>query len=73
MLYRYMGTPTADNALESFPDADQVSSYAAEAMNWAVSAGIIGGTGDGTLNPSGSASRAEVATMLQRFTGVLVK
>jgi hypothetical protein len=74
MLYRYVGTPAVDSAAaQNFPDAGQVNSYAADAMNWAVSAGIIGGTGDGTLNPSGSASRAEVATMLQRFTGVLVK
>jgi hypothetical protein len=73
MLYRYVGTPVTDAAASAFPDADQVSSYAAEAMNWAVSAGIIGGTGDGTLNPSGSASRAEVATMLQRFTTTLLK
>jgi hypothetical protein len=73
MLYRYMGTPVTDAAASAFPDADQVNSYAADAMNWAVSAGIIGGTGDGTLNPSGLASRAEVATMLQRFTTTLVK
>jgi hypothetical protein len=73
MLYRSIGSPTVDNATAGFPDAASVSSYAADAMNWAVSAGIIGGTGSGTLSPDGTAGRAEVATMFQRFTDVLVK
>ena len=44
-----------------------VSSYATDAMRWAVSSGIIGGMGDGTLAPQGNATRAQVATMLMRF------
>lgn len=71
MLYRYAvskgmvkGPATAD--LSVFADANSVSSYAVEAMQWAVSTGLIGGM-DGKLNPQGSATRAQVATMLMRF------
>ena len=71
MLYRYAvskgmvkGPATAD--LSAFADANSVSSYAVEAMQWAVSTGLIGGM-DGKLNPQGSATRAQVATMLMRF------
>jgi uncharacterized repeat protein (TIGR02543 family) len=73
MLYRYFGGTTVSGAIDRFPDADQVSSYAVDAMNWAVHAGIIGGTDAGTLSPRATATRAQVATMLQRFMGVLVK
>ena len=71
MLYRYAvskgmvkGPATAD--LSVFADANSASSYAVEAMQWAVSTGLIGGMG-GKLNPQGSATRAQVATMLMRF------
>lgn len=71
MLYRYAvskgmvkGPATAD--LSVFADANSVSNYAVEAMRWAVSTGLIGGM-DGKLNPQGSATRAQVATMLMRF------
>ena len=71
MLYRYAvskgmvkGPATAD--LSVFADVNSVSSYAVEAMQWAVSTGLISGM-DGKLNPQGSATRAQVATMLMRF------
>ena len=58
-------------AIREFPDYEAVASYAVEAMDWAVSAGIINGTTDGTLNPTGTATRAQFAVMLYRFwTGV---
>jgi hypothetical protein len=72
MLYRYAGnylgldTPAAGD-LSGYPDASQVASWAEDAMSWAVGAGILTGTGAGDLAPSGAASRAEVAAMLQRF------
>ncbi|MDD4493477.1 MAG: S-layer homology domain-containing protein [Eubacteriales bacterium] len=37
------------------------------AMQWACEAGIIKGSNETTLNPKGSATRAEVAVILQRF------
>jgi hypothetical protein len=76
MLYRYAGSylgldVSASGALSAYPDADRVSSWAEQAMSWAVGAGIINGTGDGTLAPTGNASRAEVAAMLQRFCNLI--
>ena len=71
MLYRYavskgmVKAPVTAN-LSIFADASSVSTYANEAMQWAVSTGLINGM-DGKLNPQGSATRAQVATMLMRF------
>ena len=48
-------------------DSGTISSYAAEAMQYAVGAGIITGNTDNTLAPGKTATRAEVATMLMRF------
>jgi hypothetical protein len=76
MLYRYAGnylgldTPAAGD-LSGYPDGSKVSSWARDAMSWAVGAGIITGTGAGDLAPSGTASRAEVAAMLQRFCNLI--
>jgi len=57
----------ADFAFESFPDSDQVSSWALPGMRWAIYNEFIRGTGDGALNPLDTASRAECATILHRF------
>lgn len=67
MLYRYAGSPAVTGSLSGFPDAAGVSDYAADAMTWAVENGLITGMTDGTLNPYGLATRAQVATILQRF------
>ena len=49
-------------------DASSVSAYAQAAMQWAVGAGIINGTGDGSiLTPQGQATRTQAAVMLMRF------
>ena len=77
MLYRYAAASGLDTAASSeltgFADAGDVSGYAAEAMAWAVGAGLIGGMDKGELNPSGSATRAEVATILMRFCENVMK
>ena len=67
MLYRYAGSPAVTDSLSGFPDAADVSDYAVDAMTWAVENGLITGMTDGTLNPYGWATRAQVATILQRF------
>ena len=67
MLYRYAGSPVVTGSLSGFPDAAGVSDYATNAMIWAVENGLITGMTDGTLNPYGLATRAQVATILQRF------
>lgn len=52
----------------SYTDVADLSEYAISAMQWAVGAGIINGTGDGsTLSPQGQATRAQAAVMLMRF------
>ena len=55
-----------------FPDAGEVSEWADEAMHWMVMNGVVGGK-DGRLLPGGNASRAETATMLQRFYEIIEK
>ena len=66
MLYRYAGSPKANGSLDSFSDAASVSSYAVNAMQWAVANGIVNGL-NGKLNPQDNATRAEVAAILMRF------
>ena len=66
MLYRYAGSPKADGQLDSFSDAASVSTYAADAMQWAVANGIVNGS-NGKLNPQNNATRAQVAAILMRF------
>ena len=71
MLYRYAQYKKADvsaNAsLSSYGDAASVSSWATSAMQWAVGSGIINGI-DGNLAPVNHATRAQVATMLMRYS-----
>ena len=71
MLYRYakergMVKADAQADLSAFADGANVSPYAAEAMRWAVAAGIMNGM-DGSLVPQGEATRAQMATMLMRY------
>ena len=71
LLYRFagqMGYDTAARAdLSGYPDAASVASYAADAMAWSVANSIVGGTTAGTLNPTGTANRAQFAAILWRF------
>ena len=57
--YRYIGLTDQDFGT-AFSDADSVSTYAREAMGWAVASGLIAGTGD-RLEPKATATRAQVA------------
>lgn len=68
MLYRYAdGWANGTAELDGFEDAASISSWAAEAMAWAVGNGIIDGVSEGVLAPQDTATRAQVAAMLQRF------
>ena len=73
MLYRYAkhkgyDTSAAENTnILSYNDALSISEYAFEALQWACGEGIINGTGAGSLEPGGSATRAQLAAMLYRF------
>ena len=70
-LYRYaqdQGYDTSARAdLSGYSDAGLVSSYATQALSWANATGLITGTTATTLSPQGSATRAQVATILSRF------
>ncbi|WNX83352.1 InlB B-repeat-containing protein [Agathobaculum sp. NTUH-O15-33] len=62
------GVPTQGAAdLSAFADGGAVSPWAVEAVSWAVNCGLITGTGADTLEPAGSATRAQVAAILSRF------
>ena len=72
MLYRYAqsagySTTQGGMSIWEYTDYDQISPYAREAMDWAVSAGLLSGTGNNTLEPGGTATRAQVAVILTNF------
>jgi hypothetical protein len=61
---------SATTSLTAYPDVGEVSDYAATALAWANAKGIIQGridAGTTTLAPKGDATRAEMATILQRY------
>ena len=66
ILYRYSGSPAASQNLNSFGDAGKISSWASDAMQWAVQNGLVVGS-DNALNPQGDATRAEVSMILMRY------
>ena len=73
ILYRYtqfqqIETPVDSDAINAFADHANVSSYAADAMNWAVGSSLINGTDNNMLDPQGNATRAQDATILMRFS-----
>ncbi len=68
MLWRAEGSPAAEADLSTFTDGETVSDWAVPAVRWAVSEDILKGS-NGKLNPSGTATRAEVASLLTRFHG----
>ncbi len=77
MLYRYavyLGLDTSGRAgLESFSDGGETSAWAVDAMEWAVSVGLFQGDDTNALDPKGDATRAEVATLMQRMVSLIVK
>ena len=71
-LYRYASAEAiAEDALADFTDADKISDWAKEAMNWAVASGLINGMAETTLAPQGNATRAQIATVLMRYCETL--
>ena len=71
MLWRYAGSPESSWALTA-SDAGDAADYARTALAWAMEMGILTGYPDGRLDPNGSASRAHVAAMVQRFCAILI-
>ena len=69
ILYRYAGSPAPAGTLDGFADAASASAYAVDALRWAVGEGLLTGKDGGRLDPTGTASRAELAQILARFAG----
>ena len=69
ILYRYAGSPAPAGSLDGFADAASASAYAVDALRWAVGEGLLTGKDGGRLDPTGTASRAELAQILARFAG----
>ena len=71
ILHRYAARKgydvSAAGDLGQFSDAGSVSDWAADTVSWAVGCGLLSGKGDGVLDPRGNATRAEAASVLQRF------
>ena len=71
ILYRYAEYKeydvSAKGVLTTFTDGANTSSWATEAMEWAVGSGLLSGKYGGKLDPTGTATRAEVATILMRL------
>ena len=71
MLYRYARYSGLDTSakgdLSKFTDGGCVSAWASDAMAWAVGAGLLSGKTANVIDPTGAATRAEVATILMRF------
>ena len=73
ILFRYeqvkgLENVTLEENLNRFPDQNKISAYAIPALQWAVGQKIINGNADDTLDPTGTATRAQVA---QIFTNLL--
>lgn len=68
ILFRYAnGEVVEKNCLAGYADANQVSEYAVDAMNWAVANGVVNGVSGNTLTPTATASRAQICAILMRY------
>lgn len=70
MLYRYakwLGYSASGSSLAGYSDASSVSSWAKDAMGWAVKNSVVTGVTATKLNPNSSATRAETAQMFMNF------
>lgn len=59
---------SSGKALSDFSDAGQIDSWAMEAMTYLVRTGVVGGS-DGKLNPTSTATRAQMAQVLYNLLG----
>ena len=79
ILYRYAQSKGIDVSVGedtnilSYADALQASEYAIPALQWAVGAGVLNGKGGNLLAPTGTATRAEIAAIMQRWCEKIVQ
>lgn len=67
MLARYLGVDAEEGDVSAFTDADAIQDYAKAAMSWAAKNELLKGDTKGAVDPRGNATRAQVATILERF------
>ena len=68
MIWRLEGQPAADvSVLDDFVDGDTTSSWAKEALAWAVEAGLLAGKSGNIMDPRASATRAQVAQIMLNY------
>ncbi|HZJ98731.1 MAG TPA: hypothetical protein VFC79_01920, partial [Tissierellaceae bacterium] len=77
ILYRYAqykgyDTTQGGMVIREFLDYDHISEYALPPLAWSVNTGLIQGSNK-KLMPKDSATRAQVATILVRFSETIVK
>ena len=64
-MTEYLGlTPEQSGDLSGYSDSARISTYAREAVAWAVSESFLEGYGDGTLRPRANLTRAQMAKLL---------
>lgn len=79
ILYRYAQSKGIDVSagedtnILSYADALQASEYAIPALQWAVGAGVLNGKSGNLLAPTGTATRAEIAAIMQRWCEKIVQ
>lgn len=79
ILYRYAQSKGIDVSVGentnilSYVDVQQASEYAIPALQWAVGAGVLNGKNGGRLAPTGTATRAEIAAIMQRWCENIIK
>ena len=79
ILYRYAKSKGIDVSVGentnilSYVDVQQASEYAIPALQWAVGAGVLNGKNGGRLAPTGTATRAEIAAIMQRWCENIIK
>ena len=66
MFYRLAGEPSVSGSINA-PDADSVSSWAKDAMVWAMDIGLIEGDENGAVTPTATATRAQAAAIIMRY------
>ena len=76
ILYGYAKLNEADTeqggmSIREYADYGRISSWALEAMDWSVNAGILSGKSASTLDPTGTATRAEAAQMLRNLCEIM--
>ena len=58
---------SAKGDLSGYTDTDRLHGWAKDAMEWAVGAGLISGSGEGVLDPRGNCSRAQLSVVIRKF------